>query len=304
MSSAKVCQAPGVAAGYPAKGRKEGKPIEPPSTRPDIWAAAPCPAIRAVVRTARHTLAALFRFCPPPAASARCLHTHPVASRPASILHVRPAVSAPARVPTSVPRASAQAFDAPAGLLAPPSAAGSSQPFQRPPGLPSTRLACPFYPVRHPESSGPPQPAGPNSETGLFLSNEGKRGIQRAAVKLSEGGGGVEAYGLHPRPPACAAAHTVTHQRAGDARAGKSCNFFASLQLFQRCLLVVVPLAKALMVRRIDELLPVATVRDDVVHHRGPCSVPRIVGRVRSRALAAPGLTEQLRWAQTLRPDR
>ena len=152
MSSAKVCQAPGVAAGYPVKGRKEGKPIEPPSTRPDIWAAAPCPAIRAVVRTARHTLAALFRFCPPPAASARCLHTHPVASRPASILHVRPAVSAPARAPTSVPRASAQAFDAPAGLLAPPSAAGSAQPFQRPPGLPSTRLVCPApaWSAQHP----------------------------------------------------------------------------------------------------------------------------------------------------------
>lgn len=136
MSSAKVCQAPGVAAGYPVKGRKEGKPIEPPSAQPDIRAAAPCPAIRAVGRAARHTLAALFRFRPPPAASARCLHTHPVASRPASILHVRPAVSAPARAPTSVPRASAQAFDAPAGLLAPPSAAGSAQPS-------GARLACP-----------------------------------------------------------------------------------------------------------------------------------------------------------------
>lgn len=164
MSSAKVCQAPGVAAGYPVKGRKEGKPIEPPSTRPDIWAAAPCPAIRAVVRTARHTLAALFRFCPPPAASARCLHTHPVASRPASILHVRPAVSAPARAPTSVPRASAQAFDAPAGLLAPPSAAGSAQPFQRPPGLPSTRLVCPApaWPVRSVLSGTRSRPARPS----------------------------------------------------------------------------------------------------------------------------------------------
>lgn len=147
MSSAKVCQAPGVAAGYPVKGRKEGK-----THRAAVHSArhpGSClrrPAIRAVVRTARHTLAALFRFCPPPAATVRCLHVQPV-------------VSAPARAPTSVPRASAQAFDAPAGLLAPPSAAGSAQPS-------GARLACPApaWPARsvlpgtwsRPARPGPP----------------------------------------------------------------------------------------------------------------------------------------------------
>lgn len=291
MSSAKVCQAPGVAAGYPVKGRKEGKPIEPPSTQLDIRAAV------YAAQPSEQSSAPPGTPSPPYSVSARRPRPRSAASMCSLLFLHRPGRLRQYPAHQRRPSTPQPVFSLHPPPPDPPNLPAPAWPAQHPPGL-----HVPF--CQAPGAVRPSRPAAPNSETGLFLSNEGKRGIHRAAAKLFEGGGGVKAYGLHPRPPACAAAHTVTHQRAGDARAGKSCNFFASLQLLQRRLLVVVPLAKALMVRRIDEFLPVATVRDDVVHHRGSCPVPRIIGRVYPRALAAPGFTKQLRWAQALRPDR
>lgn len=106
------------------------------------------------------------------------------------------------------------------------------------------------------------------------------------------------------RPLAGTEARAAPRLWAGDASRRLRCRFFSSPELFPRRLLVVMPLAKALVVGRVYKQRPVPAVRPDVIHYRGPRPVPGITRRICPRTLSAPRLSQQLRRAQGIRPDR
>ena len=68
-------------------------------------------------------------------------------------------------------------------------------------------------------------------------------------------------------------------------------------------LLVVVKLAQALMIRRVNEQIPVATVRDDVVNDRRPCAVSWVARWVLPCTFPAERLTQELFRPEFIRPD-
>lgn len=98
----------------------------------------------------------------------------------------------------------------------------------------------------------------------------------------------------HARPRA--SARQAKHRRR--CSASKRLRFAPILRHLKRGLAVVVVLAQGLQVALVGEQRPVAAMRLDVVNDRRPRPDPL------AAALAAEGLTQQLRRAQAIRPDR
>lgn len=175
MSSAKVCQAPGVAAGYPVKGRKEGKPIEPPSTQPDIRAAA------YAAQPSEQSSAPPGTPSPPYSVSARRPRPRSTVSIPILSLRARPASSMsgllflhrPGRLrqyPTHQRRPSTPQ---PVFSLRP--AARIRPTFRHPPGLsvPPRQALGAVRPVRHLEPAACPSPPAQTPKSDFFSQKRG-----------------------------------------------------------------------------------------------------------------------------------